>query len=1011
MAIKQIQLRGISRTPSDRLTNDGGCAESLNVQLDNTELAPSFYPDDVTTKRGLPADLEADKIFIHKTANYENYIVVQSDRVVAYTPDIEDKEPLKVLDLAEGEEVNDITSVGNTLIISSTKNLYYILYENRQYTFLGHKIPFPYIGFERTEVQNVFPEDLELTRALELPPWFIDPAFDGAPAFIPSEEVWNADASDTSDHSGTIRAFIENVWSILDTYFIGKKIKEGLLTTPVVFRYEVELWDGSVSSIPILVPSATGEDLLWKIETQKRNHWVYSPGFDPGPGSDLDPVPESWTNQVFYSEKVKVSGGLQGYKIFVKMIQQEDFMQWKEIVKSINIYMSNPLPFPFRKYASYLASRLQGSNQQEQDPMHIDYNSWSSGDIKFRPIDYEDEILSSTALTFLIKKIDIFNENKTSLSDDMKSLIEGKVLDIQKYIDNTHKDYQRLSEKIKNSDMKHYIHTADRVSTYNNKLILIQSSQLINYDYARMNAYDKTEGVKGMREETIYDVAYVIRANTEDKVIKKRFKYTFNTSQKERIYAFQIFPDSRAYKMLIKATITNSLEGTIIKYGEFEMLPNPYLDCAYYYGGIEEKLIDLCDKDEQEELEEKVIDDTDNKLIMSKMDSAFLFPFEHTYTFDAKVLGVAAVTTALSQGQFGQFPLYVFTEDGIWAMETAADGSFTSQKPLSREVCINPDSITSLDNAVVFVTAQGVMLMQGSQVTNISPFMNGRHYTVEESAKNIINGQKDFKDFIPVVEDETHFMAFMREAKIAYDYAGKRLVFIKEGEQYQYIYKLDTQTWHKGAYGVKLISPINSYPECLVQGEPKGLRKICWVDYNNWQDGEEYLVKYFHENHFPYLSEEEVFEFLNQDRGVDVTDFSAYEINLLIVDTSEHAISITFKEEEKTISRVYDLSTILDAAESKTPTKGVIATRPLDLGEPDVFKTITDIRVRGQYPKGAVKFILLGSNDGVKFYTINTLRGKAWKLFRIIILADLQPTDRISWIDVQYETKFTNKLR
>ena len=110
-------------------------------------------------------------------------------------------------------------------------------------------------------------------------------------------------------------------------------------------------------------------------------------------------------------------------------------------------------------------------------------------------------------------------------------------------------------------------------------------------------------------------------------------------------------------------------------------------------------------------------------------------------------------------------------------------------------------------------------------------------------------------------------------------------------------------------------------------------------------------------------------------------------------------------------TKVLDLSTVLDAAELKTPTKGVTATRPLDLGEPDVFKTITDIRVRGQYPKGAVKFILLGSNDGVTFYTINTLRGKAWKLFRIIILADLQPTDRISWIDVQYETKFTNRLR
>ena len=109
MATKRIQLRGISRTPSDRLTNDGGCAESLNVQLDNTEVAPSFYPDDETTKRGLPANLEADKIFIHKTANYENYIVQQGQKLIAYTH----AGKKDVVTLFENESLTDIDAIGN----------------------------------------------------------------------------------------------------------------------------------------------------------------------------------------------------------------------------------------------------------------------------------------------------------------------------------------------------------------------------------------------------------------------------------------------------------------------------------------------------------------------------------------------------------------------------------------------------------------------------------------------------------------------------------------------------------------------------------------------------------------------------------------------------------------------------------------------------------------------------------------------------------------------------------
>ena len=58
--IKQIQLRGISRTPSDRMSEDGGLSESLNMYLDTAESAPAFVPKDVTEKQGLPADLEAE---------------------------------------------------------------------------------------------------------------------------------------------------------------------------------------------------------------------------------------------------------------------------------------------------------------------------------------------------------------------------------------------------------------------------------------------------------------------------------------------------------------------------------------------------------------------------------------------------------------------------------------------------------------------------------------------------------------------------------------------------------------------------------------------------------------------------------------------------------------------------------------------------------------------------------------------------------------------------------------
>jgi hypothetical protein len=363
---------------------------------------------------------------------------------------------------------------------------------------------------------------------------------------------------------------------------------------------------------------------------------------------------------------------------------------------------------------------------------------------------------------------------------------------------------------------------------------------------------------------------------------------------------------------------------------------------------------------------------------------------------------------------------------------------------------------------VVFVTDKGVMLLQGSQVVNISPNMNGRHYTIEETAKvilektiedtiakisktpvdqmaqviqnevsqsisqqetrasiertaqSIIAEEEFFKDLLPILSDSTHFMAFVREATIAYDYPGQRLVFIKKDEKYQYVYKLDTQTWHKTAYGIDLLAPINSYPECMVQGQKKKeVTRTFWkvVEYNS-QEEFDYLAGRIRVK-MPELSDREIQSFLDMDGVIDVTGIHEDDREWLANEMDTYNVATEFEEKtgEESFTCIYDLSTILDAADSRIPTRGVIATRPFDLGAPDVLKTITDIKIRGQYARGAVKFMLLGSMDGINFYVIGTKRGKAWKLFRLIILADLDPTERISWVDVIYEEKFTNRLR
>ena len=89
----------------------------------------------------------------------------------------------------------------------------------------------------------------------------------------------------------------------------------------------------------------------------------------------------------------------------------------------------------------------------------------------------------------------------------------------------------------------------------------------------------------------------------------------------------------------------------------------------------------------------------------------------------------------------------------------------------------------------------------------------------------------------------------------------------------------------------------------------------------------------------------------------------------------------------------------------------LLVTRPFDLGEPDVRKAIKSLRIRGYFNHKDVKYMLLGSMNGIVWRKLLSLRGGSYKSFRLVILANLAPGERISWVDVDYEGRFGDKLR
>lgn len=967
--IKQIQLRGISRSPSDRMTEDGGLDESLNIYLDTAESAPALVPEDVTNSLGLPDDLQAEKVFVHKTANYEHYVVQVENKVIAYA----DGKPHLLVTLSSGESVNDISAVGNIIIIATSESVYYVLWKATEYVYIGNQLPVPAIQLD--VVGN--DDESFYGRSKYRVPLDASGSIPGMMAIASFEKgAWEAASRGIDENDDVNAAFQEmtsNFWaSVQQTK--NKIGKWGYFSCPRFVRYAIKLYDGSYvyHSVPILIGAGEKE-------------WISVTGNTAGAGN-------SFISNLYYTINLF-------YKATAKLVSWE-VEGWEDIIAGVDIFISTDIAFP--NINESFATCDNGG-----------------GKVYFKGY---DEAFEKTKEEVLSKVL--FYKIESIAVRDLDSLKAGIDLHRQDFVEQSEDLVVR--ERLTSDYMTSHKVVPRTMNLYNNSLLVNAAKIEMPNPYPLLNGlfcnsrldavYDK------FQEPKTYQMKFRMRRNNGEEysimarnpqggfdlvtpLISNGAPSALEKHWYARPMAWISYPDVNCYQVDL---FTGG--GDVV---QIPMSQHPGLSVSYAFVGLDEFIEDgVAAGDVEYDFSEKKTYEVTNQVMMSEMNNPFVFPAGRRNTLQSSILGVAIATSALSQGQFGQFPLYVFTEDGIWAMETAADGSFVTSKPLSRDVCVKPESITSIDNAVVFVTDKGVMLVQGAQVVNISPFMNGRHYTINQSAKDILE-TSDYASLLPSLTDADTFMGFVKKASVAYDYAGKRLIFIARDEAYQYVYKLDTQTWHKLKHEVELIEPINSYPECLVRGKEEHHFISLYIQDVESRDDQTYELFKREAKKILSLTENQISMMWNGGSILlDLNKVSIDEVEGFIIAASHEAHVLVDYDEMENVNRtrVYDLSTILDGTREQSTELGCIITRPLDLGYADIKKVIKDIRIRGEYAKGHVQYILQGSDDGVNYFN-TSLKQKSWKLFRIIIVCALDRFERISWIDIDYAIRYNNRLR
>lgn len=233
------------------------------------------------------------------------------------------------------------------------------------------------------------------------------------------------------------------------------------------------------------------------------------------------------------------------------------------------------------------------------------------------------------------------------------------------------------------------------------------------------------------------------------------------------------------------------------------------------------------------------VDDTvelPNKIYTSESDNAFYFPLNGINTVGiGTIQGIASTTRALSQGQFGQFPLMAFSTDGIWAMEVSSQGTYSSIHPISREVCSNPKSITQLDQSVLFATNRSLSRIAESQVVSMSDVLDGPGFNIASNLGKFLNffiaaegddaATKTIKAQMRQLIDFTSSpIDFFQRCQVIYDYKNSRIFCLdvsqltKEAsaDTVALCYSIKDEAW--STFLIKnVLTALNSYPHPYIQ--------------------------------------------------------------------------------------------------------------------------------------------------------------------------------------------------
>lgn len=790
MATRQeVIFKGLTNSPSDYDCQDGELATCLNLINEDGALHPIHHPVVAEPNITLPnnsCSIRYVHNVTHANKNHSHYIVncTNSSPYSWYWTEKGGDGTPHELNLGNFK-VNSVTAIGNIICFVGDKNILYAFWNKDSYNIFN-KNAFNYT-FSVTNTSGV---EVDAIAQLgdDFQGCFWTPSFG-------SQDYGNLIFEGTKPN-GT-----KTIWNAIDS-MINKAMSENGNT---YFKYLVfgvvalRLYDGTYSNISNLFVLCPKDNI--------NNSFYYN--------ADKETI-----KNTEYYKFVRASGYIHRHQINVQL----DLTGIEDFVQGVDVFLTKGTDFLLLD-KGYDTTPTETVNNLKKRKGTITFERLKKSAL-YREFDnltfYHSIYITKEDLG---KNIDLLNvqgtEESLSLADMGRTSIGSScaiaynnrlhLANIQNYVNDIFSPNPLYKFELNSSGTSFPV---EKINTILGNYMDVPLTDEGWYDYGKMNS-DTAEVIAIIDNKYYYKatVQYPLNpifvvpfqdAKSVKLYIKHKGKLTdeigfrnINLHQSETFgMSYYIFnAENGIFSFMQKYELSNN--GGVLTRRQGDTFTST---SSKFYDEASQK----CDSDGAK------IEQLASIIKVSEAENPLVFPAKNSVQVGSSVISaLAANTRPISEGQFGEAPLYAFTDEGVWVLMLGEEGTYVARQPANREICSNPNGILQIDDAVLYPTNRGIMMQQGRNSICITDQLDGCPFNFMEMkyAKQIIATNETESGEISYIR----FKDYLKSADMIYDYYDNRIIVFNPNQAYAYVYSLKSKMW--GTMKNMFNKRVNIYPE------------------------------------------------------------------------------------------------------------------------------------------------------------------------------------------------------